>query len=158
MERKFFIVVLLAFMICGCYSLRKKFVRKKKMTKKMPVYVDFKTYQEPKSQKIYEDYYLFACGWLEELIKSLNFTGNRKKQKQAIDEALMNIEQMMVFLNQEGKEELSLIYEELLKIKEKIYSPFLNGIEKELIVKEIEKILRKLHSQFSWSKIAKWRR
>ena len=70
----------------------------------------------------------------------------------------MNIEQMMIFLNQEGKEELSLIYEELLKIKEKIYSSILNDIEKELIVKKIEKILRKLHSQFSWSKIAKWRK
>jgi len=158
MKGKFFIIVLLVFMICGCYSLRKKFVRKKKVTGEMPVYVDFKTYQEPKSQRIYEDYYLFARGWLEELIKSLTFTGNKKKQKQAIDEALMNIEQMMVFLNQEGKEELSLIYEELLKIKEKIYSSFLNDIEKELIVKKIEKILHKLHSQFSWSEIAKWRK
>jgi len=157
-KKDILLLVFIAFISCSCYSLRKKFVRKKKVTKKMPVYVDFKTYQEPKSQEIYEDYYLFTCGWLEELIKSLNFTGNRKKQKQAIDEALMNMEQMMVFLNQEKKEELSLIYEELLKIKEKIYSSFLNDIEKELIVKKIEKILRKLHSQFSWSKIAKWRK
>lgn len=133
-------------------------MRKKKVIKKTPVYVDFKTYSEPESQKLYQDYYLFACGWLEELIKSLTFTGNEKKQKQAIEEALMNIEQMMVFLNKEEKERLSLIYEELLKIKEKIYSSFLSNVEKELLVKKIEKVLRQLHSQFSWSKVSIWRK
>ena len=48
----------------GCYSIRKKFVRKKKHEKDIPVYVDFKDYPASPSKEAYCDYHLFLRGWL----------------------------------------------------------------------------------------------
>jgi len=153
--RKKLILLSIAILFFGCYSLRKKFVRKKRVSPPS-VYVDFKEYKSPPSSQLYQDYYLFACGWLEELIKGLRFSQNTKKQRQAIEEAIFNMEQMMVFLNEEGRNKLSLLYKELLEIKKEIYSSFLNDPRRESLIKKTEKILRRLSSQFSLSKASVW--
>ncbi|OQX81203.1 MAG: hypothetical protein B6D56_02890 [Candidatus Omnitrophica bacterium 4484_70.1] len=154
--RKKLILLSIVILFFGCYSLRKKFVRKKKRVSSPSVYVDFKEYKSPPSSQLYQDYYLFACGWLEELIKGLKFTQNTKKQRQAIEEAIFNMEQMMAFLNEEGRKKLSSLYKELLEIKKEIYSAFLNDPRRESLIKKTEKVLRKLSSQFSLSKASVW--
>lgn len=149
-------LVINIFTFSGCYTLRKKFVRKKKHKKEPVVYVDFKEYPQVPSKEMYQNYYIFAQGWLDELIKSLGYSGNKKKQKQAISEALTNIEQLLGFLNQEGKNKLLPLYRELEEIKDRLYSYPLNEIEKDNLVKRLEYLQREFKREFSWENVSGW--
>ena len=142
-------------LLSGCYTLRKKFIRKKE-SKQPTVYVDFKQYQAPHAQEAYQDYYLFVQGWLDELIKALAYTENRKKQKQAITEALFNMEQLFYFFTQQGQEHLSPIYEELTAIKTKIYSTQLHEADKQYTLKKIEFLKREFQREFKWENVSQW--
>jgi hypothetical protein len=142
-------------LLSGCYALKKKFIRKKE-SKEPVVYVDFKEYQGPHTQEAYQDYYIFAQGWLDELVKAIAYTENRKKQKQAIKEALFNMEQLFYFFNQQGQERLSPLYEQLMSIKTKIYSAQLHEVERYYALKKIESLKRQFQREFKWENASQW--
>lgn len=152
----FILLVINIFTFSGCYTLRKKFIRKKKPKKEPIVYVDFKEYPDVPSKEVYQNYYIFAEGWLDELIKSLRYTGNQKKQKQAITEALTNIEQLLNFFNKEGESKLLPIYTELLKIKDRLFSVTLSDMEENSLIKRIEYLKREFKREFSWKNASQW--
>ncbi len=103
----------------GCRTLREKFVRQPSQ-KEVPVYVDFKDYGETPTRQVYLDYHLYARGWLDELVKALNRGVSHKRQRYAIAEALMNIEQIISFFNQEGKDKIAPLYQELQEVQAEI--------------------------------------
>jgi hypothetical protein len=156
--RKVIIVFLISNLLVfgGCLTLRKKFIRKKKPKLEPTVYVDFKQYPEYPSQEVYQLYYVFAQGWLDELIKALNYTGNRKKQKQAITEVINNVEQMLGFFDEEGKKETEHLYQELIEVKDKLYSIQLNKIIQNQLLKKVERIKREFPEKFSWKNVSPW--
>ncbi|MBD3264933.1 MAG: hypothetical protein GF375_07500, partial [Candidatus Omnitrophica bacterium] len=78
--------------LTGCRTLREKFIRKKKIEKEEQVYVDFKDYPSRPTEEAYTDYYLFTRGWLDELNESLRSSISHKRNKRAINEAIMNVE------------------------------------------------------------------
>ncbi len=151
------LIILLAILVdlSGCYTLRKKFIRKKKKEEPI-VYVNFKEYPQVPTKEVYLDYYLFVQGWLEELYDALTITYNRKKQKQAIEEAIANTQQMIFFFNEEGKKQASSFYSELLEIKKLINTPTLNPIQKQRLAERVEKLMRLFPRIFCWSKASMW--
>lgn len=152
----YFVLSVLIFIETGCVGVRRKFARKKERKKEPVVYVDFKKYSHLSSLESYKDYYLFAQGWLDEILQALSATGNRKKQKQAFSEALFNMEQMFFFLNDEGKEYLSRIYNKLRDIQEQSGTGFLNEMKKNEIIRELEYIKRDFKRKFSMSNVSQW--
>jgi len=149
--RTIIFLLIFSLFINGCYSLRKKFVRKKQY-KEEPVYVDFKTYPDVPSKDLYYNYYLLVIGWVDDLKDSLLGIENSKRQKRAIDEAIRNLEQCMAFLNQDGKEKIYPLYKELVDIKKDIYSGY-DKLKKNFILSKIEHFKKNFQSDFSYSKV-----
>jgi len=152
----FSLLIMMLFLSSGCLTLRKKFVRKKKSEKEPVSYVDFKEYPDVPSKKIYHNYYVFAQGWLEDLYHALTKTGNRKKQQQAVNEAIMNVEQMITYFNEEGKEKTSGLYQELLEMQKQVSSPVLNQLEENHLAKKVERLKRRIIRELDWRVVSAW--
>jgi len=154
------IIIMLTFSLflsSGCHTLRKKFIRKKKYRKETPVYVDFKDYPEVPPPSAYRDYFLFVKGWLEELKSALERGMSWKRQKRAIDEAIMNVEQMFVFFNEEGKEQLNSFYLDFVSLKEDVYvNPTMNDLKRLRAIKTTESLKRRFEREFKFSNAEQW--
>lgn len=105
--------------LSGCATLRKKFVRPPKKTKKTtPVLVtqDYKGIYT--SEVLYNNHFTYWKGWTEELMESL-FSGlSNKRQVQSANLAIEDMKRMQDLLNTPKKEQLSShikIYEDILK-------------------------------------------
>jgi len=158
MKRYIFGVLILAvFLSSGCYSFRKKFVRTKKETKEPQVYVDFKEYPQKPSRERYSEYYLFIRGWLDDLTTALNREGSFKRQKRAINEAIMNVEQIMSFFTTEGQQVLYPIYDEMRQFREElIKNPSMSELRRNSYIKKIEQIKRSFEADFNFSSVGRW--
>lgn len=150
-------MVALLFSNSGCYNIRKKFVRKKKYQKESPVYVDFKDYPTKPSPEAYIDYYLFVRGWLDELIEALEKGISYKREKMAINEAIMNLEQIMSFYNLEGKNKIYPLYDELLTIREELeQSPNMSEMKRSSLIHKIQYFKRRFEKDFNYTDAEKW--
>ncbi len=158
MNRKIIILlILLVGLNSGCYNIRQKFIRKKKEKEELPVYVDFKDYPQAPSRQAYIDYYLFVRGWLGELTSALNKGLSYKRQKRAINESVMNLEQIISFYNLEGKNKIYPFYEELLEIRKDIQRcPNMSDTKKNSLIRQIERFKRNFEREFNYSDAEKW--
>ncbi len=162
--RKTVIFILIGVILAtsGCTTLRKKFVRKKKYKQEEPVYINFKEYPNKPSREAYVDYYLFVKGWLDDLVESLkvdrvNNSYNYKRAKRAIDGAVMNLEQIIAFFNDEGKEKIYPLYRDLTDIKNKMDKNHnLSVLERQRIMDKIDHFRREFQSEFKYSQAQKW--
>jgi hypothetical protein len=150
-------LIFILFYTSGCVSLRRKFVRKKKYVEEAPVYVNFKDYPVQPSRDAYIDYYLFVRGWLDELEESLREGASLKREKRAINEAIMNFEQIISFFKPEGKEAIYPLYTELLAIRKQIQdNPNLGEMQRNSLVSQIERFLRRFEAGFKYTEAEKW--
>jgi len=149
----FFIVGLV---FSGCYALRKKFVRKRKHAIPPPVYLDLKEYPKVPTKEMYDEYYVFIKGWLDELIRCLENDYGKKRQKKSINEAIENLKQIAYFFTPEGKEKVQPLYEEMLVIKEKVVKPYLSYSDKNFIICKTQKLKRRLETEFTYEKAKQW--
>lgn len=162
--RKILILLLVGVILStsGCTTLRKKFVRKKKYEKEEPVYINFKNYPAKPSREAYIDYYLFVNGWIDDLTQSisvekLNTGYNYKRAKRAINGAVMNLEQIISFLNKEGKEKIYPLYIDLRKVKENMEkNPNMSALERNRILQKVESFRREFEAEFKYSQAQKW--
>ncbi len=152
----FFLIVMFS-VTSGCHSLRKKFTRKKKYKKEALVYVDFKDYPTKPSRKAYINYYLFVRGWLDDLTEALKKGTSYKRQRRAINEAIMNLEQIVVFYNTEGKDAVYPIYEELQGFRETMAkSPNMSETKRNSLIRKIERLKRKFEKDFNYTDAERW--
>lgn len=143
--------------LCGCSSFRKKFIRKKKQQKEIPVYVDFKDYPPKPSRQAYINYYLFVRGWLDDLTETLERGISYKRQRRAINEAIMNLEQMISFYSAEGKDKIYPLYEELVRIRQDIKnSPNMSQIRKNSLIRKIKNFKRRFEKDFNYTDAQEW--
>ena len=158
MGRKSLVLLLIGiFTFSGCHSFRQKFIRKKKSSQETPVYVSFKDYPDRPSKDAYIDYYLFVRGWLDELTGALDKGISFKRQKRAINEAVMNLEQIIAFYSHEGKETIYPFYEELLQFREEIErSPNMSATKRNGLIRKIEAWKRRFEKRFNYSDAEKW--
>jgi hypothetical protein len=162
--RKVLILLLIGIILStgGCTSLRKKFIRKKKYQKEEPVYINFKDYPAKPSRDAYVDYFLFVKGWLDDLTESLrverlNAGYNNKRERRAINGAVMNLEQMISFFNQDGKEKIYPLYVELVKIKDTLEKdPNMSPARRTIVLNKIEHFRREFEAEFKYSEAQKW--
>jgi hypothetical protein len=147
-----FLLIALMFSTNGCYTLRKKFTRQKKYQKEQPVYVGFKDYPNKPTKEAYLDYYLFVRGWLDDLVDALQKGTSLKREKRAIDEAIMNMEQIIGFFNQEGKEKIYPLYEDLSGFKKEVNrNPNTNDVGRDSLIRGIEHFKRQFEAKFNFN-------
>jgi NTP pyrophosphatase (non-canonical NTP hydrolase) len=158
MKKNILFIFLLAVLVLnsGCHSLRKKFIRKKNK-KDVPVYVTPKEYPQKPTRDIYVDYYLYTKGWLGELIKALRKGISHKRQKHAIGEAIMNLEQIISFFNQEGRDAIGPLHDQLKKIQKEIKQiPNLSRYKRDSLVRKTQNIKREFDSNYTYTDIKEW--
>lgn len=148
--------MVMCFFMSGCTGLRTKFVRKKKAETEPVVYVDFKEYPDVPPSECYKDYYVFTQGWLSEAVHALRTSGNRKKLKQAFSESLLNMEQMAFFLDEDGREALSLMYGQLQTLQDEVAASSHHKFNKDSFIRRLESISRDFQRKFSMSNAAQW--
>ena len=69
----------------------------------------------------------------------------------------MNMEQIIYFFNDEGKEAIYPIYEELLAIREEIRrSPSMSGGKRNSLARRVENVERRFDANFGYSEVEKW--
>ncbi|MFH1505259.1 MAG: hypothetical protein ABIH08_07765 [Candidatus Omnitrophota bacterium] len=152
-----FLLILGLILPCGCHSIRKKFTREKKYKKDTPVYVDFKDYSSAPTREDYMHYYLFIRGWLDELEEALRKGVSYKREKRSINEAIMNLEQIISFYNIEGKDIIYPFYEELIEIKKQIEKvPNMSETKSNLLSRKIESFKRRFERNFNYTDAQKW--
>lgn len=153
----FFFLIIMLSLTSGCYNLRKKFIRKKKYKKEAEVYVNFKDYPAKPTREAYINYYLFVRGWLDDLIEALKKGISYKRQRRAINEAIMNLEQIIAFYSSEGKEALYPIYEELQGFREALdVSPNMSENKRNSLIRKVEQLKRTFEKNFNYSDAEKW--
>jgi len=151
------LLIFVMFFSCGCHSVRKKFVRKKRAEKEELVYVDFKEYPEVPSTEAYINYYLYVRGWLDELLGALDKGTSFKRKKRAIEETIMNLEQIMVYFNEEGRERLYPIYDEFVEVEEEIKkNRTMSENKSNNLIKKIERLKREFEKDFNYVDAEKW--
>jgi len=152
-----FLLIALLILPGGCHSLRKKFTRKKKYEKEPPVYIDFKDYPSSPSREDYINYYLFVRGWLDDFKETLHKGISHKRAKRAVNEAIMNFQQIISFFNEEGKEEAYPLYEELLDIKKQVERiPNMSVTKRNSVARKVENLKRRFEQKFSYTDAKKW--
>jgi len=151
------LIIVGLFYSSGCYNIRRKFIRTKKISEDITVYVDFKDYPSKPAREAYIDYYLFVRGWLDELNGALRKGISHKRQKRAINEAVLNLEQIISFYTPEGKEQIYPLYKTLLNIRDKLSRfPNLSSMQRNALISKIEKFKRKFEREFNYTDAEKW--
>lgn len=156
MRKKSFIVIITFLLVLnssGCTTLRKKFIREKDGKKETEsVYLAFKEYGGKPSRQVYVDYYLYIRGWLDELLQQLQESGNLKRGKYALNEAVVNLEQLISFLNEEGKQKINSLYEILLSVRPELTNTScLNEVKRKTIIDKVEYFMRKFDADFNYT-------
>ena len=106
---------------------------------------------------MYHQYWLFVRGWLDELLMSIEDNKNAKRQKKAIDEALMNLEQIIYFYNEEGKKAIEPLHAEIISIREEVHDPyFTSSINHSIIKRRIAKAKRQFERDFTYDDSYAW--
>ena len=157
MTRKIFFILIAVFLFQGCQNLRGKFVRKKTQERETAVYVDFKDYPERPSPEAYRNYYLFIEGWFNELKDALDRDISWKREKRAINEAVMNLEQMMFFFNDEGQAAAEPFYSDVVALREEIGKfPRKSSFQRYRLIRRVEYLQRELGRNFRYRDIEQW--
>ncbi len=154
-DKRIYYFLLSLLILGGCYSVRKKFIRKKKSNTPPKVYVDFKEYPRILPSELYEDYYLFVNAWIDEMIEGLKGSFSYKRERHAWEEAVKNMKGMMDILDNEGKDKLTPLYEELLGLGKEI-SLGLVDTEKNYLLQKIESLRIRFEKNFMYSKVSQW--
>lgn len=144
------IVIILILELSGCATLKKKFVRPPKITKKTTPVLMTQDYKGIYTNEVlYNNHFTYWKGWTDELMESLSSALSNKRQVQSANLAIEDMRRMQDLLNSPKKEELSphiKVYEDILK-KLKLGQPsrmdairMRNDLEKErrVIIREFE--------------------
>ncbi len=140
----------------GCRTLRDKFIREK-TEEEAPVYVAFREYPDKPTRQVYTDYYLYTRGWLGELTKALDKGISHKRQRYAAEQALMNLEQIISFFNQDGRDAIEPLQEALQAIQAEINRiPNLSQTRRNFLIRKVQRVTREFGSSYSYSKVEEW--
>lgn len=143
--------------LIGCEAFVRKFTRKpkKELPKEEMVLVP-EEYKGPQMSKedLYRQYFLFWKSWQDELITSLSPGANQKKQIDCVEEAIKNLINLKVLLNENTQRELD-VYISQLNDLEGLISKDTYGANIINHRQNAERIKRNILRDFSYKKIKK---
>jgi len=122
---------LLLITLLGCEAFVRKFTRKPKREnlprEEMVLAPEVYDSIQMSKEELYRQYFLFWKSWQDELINSLSFQGNRKKQIECVKESLKNLTSLRELLNEEKQKQLDPYIKELNALKDSIEGDWYNN-------------------------------
>lgn len=150
----FLIIAIFAMSLAGCSDeWRRKFIRKKKETKKPRIY-QLKKYKKEPTRALYDKHYNYAISWLTEMTDGLG--ENNKKDLRCIEEALAQIKDMQNFLIPEKAQELDKHINRLKEIRDTVARHDLGHANKDYVQRSLDREERFLRSEFYYNKVKKF--
>ncbi|MDD5166376.1 MAG: hypothetical protein PHQ57_03175 [Candidatus Omnitrophica bacterium] len=150
-------VYFLVFNLIGCDAFVRKFTRKRKgetVTREEMVLVPQEYKPTMSKEEQYRQYLLFWKSWQDEIIESLSYSKNHKKQVKSAGEALKNLNNMRAFLNEKKQKQLDVYINQLKALKESIAGD-LYGSDIYTNRQKAESIRRTVLREFSYNKVKK---
>ena len=147
----FIAVICVAASLVGCDSVQRKFTRKKKDVKKVPMVVQAKKYEKKPSPELYSKHFSYWQSWQSELIQRLG--DNHKKDSRCIEEILSQLNDMRNLLVQEKADELGKHIKELEEVRDVILREQLSQFNMSHNMMVLEREDRLIEKDFCVSKI-----
>ncbi|MCX5707486.1 MAG: hypothetical protein NTY14_00660 [Candidatus Omnitrophica bacterium] len=146
----------LVFQLAGCESLGRKFVRKPnpESLKKEEVVFAPQEYKDEgvTNADLYRQYFLYWKTWQDELIDSLESSGNRKRQIDSLNEGLKNLDNIKPLVKPEAAARLEAYIKDLQELREAIIKDdYANRVADNR--RQAERIKRAILDDFSFGKI-----
>lgn len=159
LKRKFGLtIIILCFIVnlTGCEAFVRKFTRKPK-NENLPreeMVVTPEKYKAPliSKEEQYRQYFLYWKSWHDELINSLSYSANPKKQIGCINEAIKNLQALKELLKEEKQKMLTNYINQLEKLKDSIVSD-VYGTHSVASRFDAERLKRDILDNFSYPKI-----
>jgi hypothetical protein len=142
--------------IAGCEAFVRKFTRKSKkenMSREEMVVApqEYKAPVIPKEEQ-YRQYFLYWKSWHDELIDSLSYNSNPKKQLDCISEAIKNLQALKDMLKEEKQKILAGYISQLERLKN-VISNDAYGIHSVSSRFDAERLRRDILQKFSYNRI-----
>lgn len=142
--------------LTGCDAFVRKFTRKPKKENlpREEMVLSPIEYEAPKMSKeeLYRQYLLYWKSWHDELIESLSSGSNRKKQFDCAAEAIKNLEQLKILLNEDAQKRLAVYLKQLTDLTDSIKKDtYASDVSSHRL--NAERIKRNILRDFSYSKI-----
>jgi hypothetical protein len=150
-------IVSCIFLLTGCETMRKKFVRKRKKTESTEPMVivprDYSAHPFP-SDVLYKQYFVYWKSWNQELVESLNDRLSYKKISDCAQQALMNLKKMATYLEEEKAKELDTYIKKTEDLKGRIeYVKNLPPSQMNMLKYDAERILSAVNRKFDLGKM-----
>jgi len=115
------LLLVMAFGLIGCDAFVRKFTRKPKKKDLTPEEMvllpqEYGNIQISKEER-YRQNFLFWKSWQDELINSLTPDANHKKQIDCVQEAVRNLQQLALLLNEEKQKELNIYISQMTDLE-----------------------------------------
>ncbi len=149
-------ILTIASSLAGCSEeWRRKFIRKKKVTKKPRIYQNKKYIKEP-TEALYAKHYNYTISWLSELADDIG--QNSKKDARCIEEALGQMRDVQLFLVPEKARQLDKHINRLKEVQDLILRRDLGHANIDYVRRTVEREERFLRSEFYYNKVKKYMR
>jgi hypothetical protein len=158
MKKICFLLIALIIFSSGCYTLRRKFVRKNTKAEEIKVYLDLKNYPSAStSAEDYQDNVLYLNGWLDEAYNNLTENGNRKRVRHSLAQAVESMENIIDLYNDDGKRFVKHLYEDLKEIRDNFSkNSALTAIDCNAFKNRIEALKASFAQNFSYREAKQW--
>ena len=155
--RLFNLFVICFVMVCllGCDAFVRKFTRKpnKDQLPQEELVLAPEEYKPTMSkEELYRQYLLYWQSWQDELIESLGRRSNYKKQVSCVEQAIKNLEQVKLMLNEEKRKKLDIYFNQLKALKGSITEDSY-GLNIPIFRQNAERLRRGILRDFSYSKV-----
>jgi len=150
----FIIIFIICLNTTGCTNVKKKFIRKKKDEKPIPIITTEDYFSTLKIDELYKKHFLFWKYWQDELIFSLG--KNINKQKRSYNDSLVELKTAASYLQEQKRQELQPYIDELKLIADDINKPIYSQVVVHRLRKKLEKHRRLVDKKFSPPKVKSW--
>lgn len=141
--------------LCGCETLRKKFIRKPKheAAPEEPLLMPEEYNPAFNKDVLYKDYLVYWRSWQDELIAALEANLSHKKQVDCAEQAVMNLEKLKGFLKEEKQIVLDKYLSQLKGLRDEIKEGDLAGAKLGIIKHKLTVNRRDILHNFMYSKV-----
>lgn len=151
-----FAICHLLFAMLGCDAFVRKFTRKPKKENipQQEMVLAPQEYKPPQMTKeeVYRQYFLYWKSWHDELINSLLTASSYKKQIDCANEAIKNLEELRLILQENMQKKMDIYINQLKDLKNEIAQDLYgNNISSNRLT--AERIKRNILREFSYNKI-----
>jgi len=158
MRNNIFIIsfIILFIFLNGCAPILKKFVRKRRRTQSAPLYLKPREYPSLSNKELYNEYFVYIRGWMQELIQALKDKISRKKIIASCKGVIENLTYLKSFFHTQPHQlkKIDFYIKEYTQIQESFEKGNVSSALWEKFIYRAEKLQRDFEKDFRYSKVS----